>query len=179
MRIFGSGFGEGAGALRILIVGMIVPVMVGTVGFILIMAGRTGWDLLVYLGAFTIDVSIALLLARPDVLGIRGAAIAQAATLTFSAVARLLLVRRFLNIWPFDRGYLRLIVPTVVGGMTMWVTHLVLPEAKWLVNLLASAALGAIAYGVVLLAVGLPANERAMVGTLVRRATGRGPRAVA
>ena len=30
-------------------------VMVGTVGFILIMAGRTGWDLLVYLGGFAID----------------------------------------------------------------------------------------------------------------------------
>ena len=45
LRIFGPEFTSGADALRILIVGMIVPVMVGTVGFILIMAGRTGWDL--------------------------------------------------------------------------------------------------------------------------------------
>ena len=76
---------QGETALRILIVGMIVPVMVGTVGFILIMAGRTGWDLLVYVGGFAIDVGLALALARPDALGIEGAAIAQAATLTFSA----------------------------------------------------------------------------------------------
>ena len=94
---------QGEEALRILIVGMIVPVMVGTVGFILIMAGRTGWDLLVYVGAFAIDIGLAFALARPDALGIRGAAIAQAATLTFSAIARLFLVRRFLRIWPFDR----------------------------------------------------------------------------
>ena len=174
LRIFGKDFGSGAGALRILIIGMIVPVMVGTVGFILIMAGRTGWDLLVYLGGFAIDVSVALLLARPEVLGIRGAAIAQAATLTFSAIARLLLVRRFLGIWPFDAGYLRLVVPALVGGAVMWVAHLVLPEAKWLVNLVASAALGAAAYAVVLLAVGLPANERAMVGRLVAKVTRRG-----
>jgi len=174
MRIFGPGFDEGAGALRILIVGMIVPVMVGTVGFILIMAGRTGWDLLVYVGAFTIDVALALVLARPEVLGMRGAAIAQAATLTFSAIARLVLVRRFLGIWPFDASYLRLIVPTIAGGLAMWAAHVVLPDAAWLVNLLLSAAIGAGVYLLVLLAVGLPANERAMVARSVGKVTGHG-----
>ena len=106
LRIFGPEFTSGADALRILIIGMIVPVMVGTVGFILIMAGRTGWDLVVYLGGFAIDIGVALALAGPSGLGIRGAAIAQALTLSFSAVARLLLVRRFLGIWPFDRTWL-------------------------------------------------------------------------
>ena len=66
MRIFGPEFASGADALRILIVGMIVPVMVGTVGFILIMAGRTGWDLVVYLGGFAIDIGVAVALAGPD-----------------------------------------------------------------------------------------------------------------
>lgn len=174
MRIFGGGFDEGAGALRILIAGMIVPVMVGTVGFILIMAGRTGWDLLVYLGAFTIDVALALLLARPEVLGMRGAAIAQAATLTFSAVARLYLVHRFLGIWPFDASYLRLVVPTVIGGVAMWGVHSVLPEAKWLPNLLVAATVGAGAYVAALIAVGLPADERATLVRLAGRLTGRG-----
>ena len=61
LRIFGPEFTEGASALRILIIGMIVPVTVGTVGFILIMAGRTGWDLSIYLTAFAIDVGVALL----------------------------------------------------------------------------------------------------------------------
>jgi O-antigen/teichoic acid export membrane protein len=173
MRIFGGGFGEGAAALRILIVGMIVPVLVGTVGFILIMAGRTGWDLLVYVAAFAIDVTLAMLLARPEVLGIQGAAIAQAATLTFSAVARLLLVRRFLGIWPFDRAYLRLVVPTVLGGAAMWAAHLLLPEAQWLANLLGSAAIGATVYVVALMVVGLPANERAALGKLVGTVAGR------
>ena len=125
--MFGPSFVAGADELRILIVGMIVPVMVGTVGFILIMAGRTGWDLLVYIGGFAIDVGLALALARPEVLGIRGAAIAQAVTLTISALARLFLVRRFLRIWPFDAWYLRLLVPTVLGGVVMYAVHLVLP----------------------------------------------------
>ena len=153
---------------------MIVPVMVGTVGFILIMAGRTGWDLLVYIGGFTIDVGLALPLARPEVLGIEGAAIAQAATLTFSAIARLLLVRRFLRIWPFDRSYLRLVGPTLIGGLVTVAAHAVLPEARWLVSLLLSAAIGTGAYAVALLAIGLKPNERTTALRLAGRVVGKG-----
>jgi len=174
LRIFGSGFVDGEAALRILIVGMIAPVMVGTVGFILIMAGRTGWDLLVYVGGFAIDVGIAIALARPDVLGIRGAAIAQAVTLTFSAVARLLLVRRFLGIWPFDASHLRLVVPTVVGGLVMAGVHAVLPDQAWLLNLALSAAIGSVVYAVALFAIGLAPGERDSALRLVGKLTGKG-----
>ena len=173
LRIFGQDFVQGESALRILIVGMIVPVMVGTVGFILIMAGRTGWDLLVYLAGFAIDVGVALLLARPEVLGIRGAAIAQALTLSFSAVARLLLVRRFLGIWPFDMAYLRLVVPAVVGALGMVLGDALIPDPRWLVDLVVSFALGGIVYVVALFTVGLlPSERRAafrMIGRVLRR----------
>ncbi|CAN5734521.1 hypothetical protein BH18ACT17_BH18ACT17_15010 [soil metagenome] len=174
LRIFGGEFVQGEAALRILIVGMIVPVMVGTVGFILIMAGRTGWDLLVYAGGFAIDIGLAVALARPEVLGIRGAAIAQAATLTFSAIARLVLVRRFLGIWPFERSYLRLVVPTVIGGAVMTLAHLAVPEAQWFANLALSAALGTAAYAVCVLAVGLEPNERATALRMAGQVTGKG-----
>ena len=173
LRVFGPSFVAGADELRILIVGMIVPVMVGTVGFILIMAGRTGWDLLVYVGGFAIDVGLALALARPEVLGIRGAAIAQAVTLTISALARLFLVRRFLRIWPFDAWYLRLLVPTVVGGVVMYAVHLVVPDARWLINLVLASAAGTVAYVVLLLAIGLRPNERASVVSIARTLTKR------
>ncbi len=169
LRVFGPSFVAGAGELRILIVGMIVPVMVGTVGFILIMAGRTGWDLMVYVGGFAIDVGLALALARPEVLGIRGAAIAQAATLTISALARLFLVRRFLRIWPFDGWYLRLLMPTVVGGAAMYAAHMVVPDARWLVNLVLAAAIGTAVYVVPLARVRTAAQR-----TCLDRARSRG-----
>jgi O-antigen/teichoic acid export membrane protein len=168
LRIFGPEFTSGADALRILILGMIVPVMVGTVGFILIMAGRTGWDLAVYLGGFAIDIGVALALAGPSSLGIRGAAIAQALTLSFSAVARLLLVRHFLGIWPFDRAWGRLVVPTLVGALTMGLAHAVIPNEKWVLDLLVSAALGAGAYGAAMLVIGLSPTERESVARLIR-----------
>jgi len=173
LRIFGGDFVEGEAALRILIVGMIVPVMVGTVGFILIMAGRTGWDLVVYVGGFAIDVGVAVALARPEVLGIRGAAIAQALTLSFSAVARLVLVRRFLGIWPFDRDFLRLAVPAVLGGGAMAATHLALPGERWLVDLVGSFLLGGVVYAASLVAVGLRPGERRAVMRVAGRVLGR------
>ena len=73
------GVREGEPALRILIVGMIVPVMVGTVGFILIMAGRTGWDLARLPGRVRDRRRRRRSRSRgPSRSGIRGAAIAQA-----------------------------------------------------------------------------------------------------
>lgn len=174
LRIFGSEFSQGADALLILVAGMIVPVCVGTVGFILIMVGRTGWDLLVYVAAVTLDVVLALALARPEVLGIRGAAVAQAVTLAGSATARLLLVRRFVGIWPFDRHFLRLIPAAAIGGAVMFLAHQVLPEAKWLVNLVGSGALGALGYGVALLVFGLKPGERSAMGKIARSLAGRG-----
>jgi O-antigen/teichoic acid export membrane protein len=173
LRIFGDEFVAGEDALRILIVGMIVPVMVGTVGFILIMAGRTGWDLVVYVGSFAIDLGLAFWLAGPDALGIRGAAIAQAVTLTVSAVARLLLVRRFLRIWPFDAGFLRLIPPAVLGALAMAATHVVVPDEKWLLDLLASATVGGTVYAAAVIAVGLPVSERTALFRMAGKVLGR------
>jgi O-antigen/teichoic acid export membrane protein len=177
LRVFGPEFVEGDAALRILIAGMIVPVMVGTVGFVLIMAGRTGWDLLVYVASFGLDVAVAFALARPEALGIRGAAIAQALTLTFSAIARLLLVRRFLGIWPFDAGYLRLVPAALLGGLAMAAAHAALPERKWLVDLVGSFAAGGAVYVAALLAVGLPPPERRALSRMAGKVLGRVPAA--
>jgi len=173
LRIFGDEFVGGDAALRILIVGMIVPVMVGTVGFILIMAGRTGWDLLVYVGGFAIDVVVAFALARPEALGVEGAALAQAATLTFSAVARLLLVRRFLGISPFDTGYVRLVPAAVAGGLVMALVHAAMPAERWLLDLVVSFAAGGAIYAIVVIALGLPREERRALMTMAGRVVGR------
>jgi O-antigen/teichoic acid export membrane protein len=176
LRIFGADFAAGADALRIVIVGMIVSVMVGTVGFILIMAGRTGWDLVVYLGAFAIDIGVAATFAGPDRLGIRGAALAQALASSFSNGARLLLVKRFLGIWPFDRAWLRLIVPTVLAALTMGLAHAAMPNERWFLDLLVSAAGGGVVYVGLLLAIGLSPTERAAAARLIlRRPTAAAP----
>ena len=173
MRVYGPRFVIGAPALEILIIGLIVPVIVGTVGFILIMVGRTGWDLLVYVASFFTAVGIAVVFAPRY--GMRGAAVAEAVTLTLSAFARLMLVKKFVNIWPFDRWFLRLIPPALAGGAMMWLVHQVLEGPKWLIDLGGSVGAGTIVYGVVLVVWGLKPAERATVMALVRKLLGRTP----
>lgn len=172
MRVYGEEFVVGRSALLILIIGLIVPVVVGTVGFILIMVGRTGWDLLVYAGSFAMAVGIAVVLAPKY--GMRGTAVAEAVTLTVSAFVRLLLVKRFVDIWPFDRWYLRLVPATVAGGLVMWAVHSVLAGPKWLIDLGGSSVAGSLAYGVVLVLFGLKPGERRAVLALGRSVMGRG-----
>lgn len=173
LHTFGKGYVAGGPALRILALGMIVPVMVGTVGFILIMVGKTGWDLSVYLLGLALDIGLALLLAGPGSLGLRGAAVAQACTLTFTAVARLMLVRKFVRIWPFNRQYLRLLPPTVLAAVAMSLTHSLLPEAKWLVNLMGSAVIGTGVFAVAMLLLGMTPTERAQLKKLTAKLRGR------
>jgi O-antigen/teichoic acid export membrane protein len=171
MRVYGPRFVAGSSALLILIVGLIVPVIVGTVGFILIMVGRTGWDLLVYAGSFVTAVGIAVWLA--PTYGMLGTAAAEAVTLTLSAVARLLLVRRFVGIWPFDRHFVRLLPATAAGAAAMWAAHQLLAGPKWLIDLGGSIAFGTLVYGVVLVATGLKSTERRAVLSVARGLFGR------
>lgn len=167
LRAFGGEFGAGTTPLRILLVGQLVNVAVGSVGFILIMVGRTGWDLAVYAGSFAIDVLVALVLAPR--LGAEGAATAQAITLVVANAARVSLVWRLVGIQPFTAAYARLGIPAVIGAVAMTLVHLLLRGSGWALDLAASAIVGGIVYLGALVAVGLTTTERAVLA----RALGR------
>ncbi|HXF71587.1 MAG TPA: polysaccharide biosynthesis C-terminal domain-containing protein [Actinomycetota bacterium] len=167
LHVFGARFETGTAALRILAVGQAVNVAVGAAGFILIMVGRTGWDLAIYAGSVALDVGLALVLAPR--LGIEGAAIAQATTLVASNLARLLLVRRFVGIQPYDRRYLRLLAPAALGGVAMAAVEAILPDGRWLLHLSAMIVVGGGAFLAALLAVGLEPGERRAALGLARR----------
>jgi O-antigen/teichoic acid export membrane protein len=158
LRVFGGTAAGGSTALRILLIGQVVNVAVGAAGFVLIMIGRTGWDLTVYAGSFLLDVTVAVLLVPH--LGLRGAAIAQAVTLAASNAARLGLVWRYARIQPFDRRYFRLIGPGLVAGLAAVGAHLVLRNASWPVDLVGTGVAGTAVYAVLLLAAGMTPGER-------------------
>jgi O-antigen/teichoic acid export membrane protein len=168
LRIFGSPqFVSGTTPLRILLVGQLVNVAVGSVGFILIMVGRTGWDLIVYAGSFLLDLAVALVLVPK--FGPNGAAVAQAVTLAVSNAVRLALVWRFVRIQPFSRAYARLGIPAAGGLVAMIGVHWLLRHAAWPVDLVVTGLIGGAVYAAVLIAVGLSPTER----TAVRRILGR------
>jgi O-antigen/teichoic acid export membrane protein len=166
LRIFGAEFAGGETALLILILGQFINVATGSVGFVLIMVGRTGWDLVVQAGSLTMNLGLAFWLAPRY--GMEGAAIANAATFAASKWWRLALVRKFVGIWPYDRQYLRLVVPTLIGGAVMWAIHTVV-TAGYLVDLILTGLIGTTAFALAYLAVGLAPAEKREVGKLVAK----------
>jgi O-antigen/teichoic acid export membrane protein len=160
LRLFGSEFGAGQTALLILLLGQLVNVATGTVGFVLIMVGRTGWDLVVYAASVAFDVAVAVLLIAGLSLGMEGAAIAGALTMALSKLARLWLVWRFVRIQPFDRDYARLVIPTGAAFAAGIAAHLLLRSGTWPVDLVGTGVVVLIVYVPVLLLAGLPRVER-------------------
>lgn len=177
LKVFGGSYDAGTSWLRILLIGQLVNVSVGAAGFVLIMVGRTGWDLLVYALAFLLDLAVAIVLVPH--LGPAGAAIAQACALVFSNAVRLWLVWRFVRIQPYDRYYARLLIPTLIGAIVMMAVHSAVGGPKWALDLVATGFLGGAAYYVAFLFFGLTPQEKAGAMTMLRRFTGRGTRTAA
>jgi O-antigen/teichoic acid export membrane protein len=163
LKVFGSDYGAGSAWLRILLIGQIVNVSVGAAGFILIMIGRTGWDLSVYAASFAIDLGVALALVPG--MGPKGAAIAQATALVVSNALRLWLVWRFARIQPYDRHYARLAIPAAIAALCMLGAHAALANAAWPVDLAGTGIVGAITYFTAFLLFGLAPTEK---GALMR-----------
>jgi O-antigen/teichoic acid export membrane protein len=158
LRIFGSDFSRGETALLILLAGQFVNVFTGSVGFVLIMVGRTGWDLIVYAGSLALNLGVAFSLAPRY--GITGAAIANAVTFAASKWARLVLVKRFVDIQPYDRHYFRLIAPTAAAAVAMMTVHTVAGDWGWALDLVATGVIGTLVYIGAYLAIGLTPAER-------------------
>lgn len=172
LKVFGGSYDAGTSWLRVLLIGQAVNVSVGAAGFVLIMVGRTGWDLLVYALSFALDLVIAILLVPH--LGPMGAAIAQTTALVVSNSLRLWLVWRFVRIQPYDRYYARLLIPTAVGAVVMVAVHSVTAGPKWAVDLLATGVIGGTAYYLAFLFFGLTPGEKRGALKMIGRVTGRG-----
>jgi O-antigen/teichoic acid export membrane protein len=172
LAMFGKGdFASGADALRILVIGQAINVSVGAAGFVLIMAGRTGWDLAVYVLSAILDLVLSLLLIPK--FGINGAAAAQAITIACSNWLRLVLVRRFVGIFPWDRTYARLAVPAGACALTMVAVAALVSSAAWYVQLVLVGGLGVAVYVPVLLVVGLTDGEKVAMRTGLSKLRGR------
>ena len=170
LQLFGGSYDTGSAWLRVLLIGQIVNVSVGAAGFILIMVGRTGWDLLIYALSFVLDLVVAIALVPH--LGPMGAAIAQSSALVVSNSLRLWLVWRFVKIQPYDRYYARLLIPTAIGGAVMLIVHVATVGPHWAFSLLMTGAIGGAVYYVTLVFFGLTPGEKSSVLRMVAKARG-------
>jgi len=166
LSVFGTAFSGGETALLILLGGQVANIATGSAGFILVMTGRTGSDFLIYAASIALDVVLALWLGARY--GIEGAAAASAATFLFSNVARLLLVRRFIGIQPYDANYSRLVLPGAACAATMWIVHSAIAAAP-LIDLVSTAVVGGLVYAIAYGATGLTPEERRGAAVLLAR----------
>jgi O-antigen/teichoic acid export membrane protein len=159
MRIFGPDFEAGWPVLVIGAIGQLVNCGVGSVGYLLLMSGNQRPLLKVQFAMAGVSVLMNVALIPP--LGIVGAALAAASVNVGQNLWNLYEVRNVLRIYPYNRSYYALLIPTVfaMGAVTLlrlWTASI---AHQWLAVVLALALSYAV-FGGLAFAYALDANDR-------------------
>lgn len=117
LDVFGTGFDEGAVSLAVLAGAMAFSTAAGTVQTILLMGGRSSWQLADK--AFALVLNLVLNLMLVPGWGIEGAAVAWAVTIVADTLIVVWQVQRMMGIRPDGRHVLMAVVTAlgVVGGI--------------------------------------------------------------
>ena len=122
ISLFGSGFGAGTGVLVIVVLGELVNCGVGSVGLLLLMSGHQKQLVKIEsVSAASLVILSWLLVPR---FGITGAAIGVAISLAFTNLWGLAEVKKRLGLFPYDRRYFKLLLPSVLTGAVLVLMHL-------------------------------------------------------
>ena len=108
LRVFGHGFKGGAGALEVLGLTMLVATAVGTVDMVLLMGGKSSWNLINTVVGLTSNIVLNFVLIPRY--GGTGAAIAWSSSILFTNLAPLIQVWKFLGMHPFGRGFPKVVL---------------------------------------------------------------------
>ena len=103
LSAFGHDYSAGVSSLAILSVAMLVATGIGPVDIVLLMGGRSSWNLFNVVVALILNLVLGLILVPR--IGIAGAAVGLAGAILFNNVAPLVEVRAFLKVHPFGRAF--------------------------------------------------------------------------
>ncbi len=152
-------FATGALPLRILMLGQLVNLVTGAVGYLLVMSGRQNWWLTA--SALAVAVNIALNIVLIPRAGLVGAAVATAVALAGLFVSGLVMVRHSMKLWPYGKDYLPLILSTLAALV------LVLGLGRWSAPSATTTLLQLLVAGVVIwLGSGLGRRENGILGLM-------------
>jgi O-antigen/teichoic acid export membrane protein len=112
LQVFGAEFSVGHSALALLSLAMLVNVSTGNVNAVLLMGGKSSWNLMNAAGALTINIVLNVLLIPR--LGMVGAAIAWGVSIVALNLAAVIQVRALLGLRPFGAGYPIVVVASAV-----------------------------------------------------------------
>lgn len=133
LLLFGPGYDEGAPALAVLSIAMLVPLAAGNVGSVLLLGGKSTWVLLDKVVVLIANVGLNLLLIPR--FGILGAAMAWAVSIVVDNVLAVLQVHRGLRVSSRGPGMVHAMVlsAAVFGGVGVLVRILLGPTLLGLV----------------------------------------------
>lgn len=109
--LMGPRYLDGALPTLILAAGQLINLATGAVGFLLVMSGRQNRWLAASAAALVLNVSLNLVLIPR--FGLEGAATATTISVAALFGFGLILVRRTMGLWPYDRSYLRLVLAAI------------------------------------------------------------------
>ncbi len=164
--LFGAAYRPAAPALVLLSLGQLVNLATGAVGFLLMMSGRERW----WLGcaAIALAANVALNLTLIPRWGVAGAAAATALSVGGIFVAGLVLVRRGLALWPWDRRLAGTLATILIAcGAAAGATRLAAPSAS------ARSALALLAAGAATLVGWAWLERRGEAAEILARVRGR------
>lgn len=126
MRLFGTEFEAAWSVLVIGTLGQIVNCAVGSAGFLLLMSGNQKRLLRVQVGSAVLSIGLNLLLIPR--FGMVGAAVSATIINAGSNLWNLQEVRNALGLSPYNRGYLRLFMPTALALGILSIYRVVVPQ---------------------------------------------------
>lgn len=147
LRIFGDGYAEGSRALIVLSCSMLVATGCGMVDMVLLMAGRSSWNLYNVLAAFVTNLAIDLWLIPP--LGILGAAIGWALAILVANLLPLVEVATSTRVHPFGRSTWIAMTSSVMCFFFVPVVTTLVVGRSW-AGLVTALVLGAVSYALCL-----------------------------
>jgi O-antigen/teichoic acid export membrane protein len=113
LSIFGQSYVQAQHVLTILALTMLVASAVGPVDIVLLMSGRSAWNLVNTAAAVALNVGLNLVLIPR--LGITGAALAWSASILMNNLAPLIQVRTFLRLDPFGKEVLAVAAVSLIA----------------------------------------------------------------
>lgn len=157
ITLFGPDFRVGWIAVVVLSASYLIKAGVGPSGFMLIMSGRQNIELFNTLAMVILNVTLNFWLIRSY--GITGAAIATGASVAAIDIMRVLGVRMFLGIQPYNRRYMK---PLLAGLVVIVIPLFMGPRFGWIV---CSIAIGLV-YSTLLYILGFEAEDRMILSTV-------------
>lgn len=171
--VFGQAYATGAGPLAMLSAAQLINVATGGVGFVLLMTGREKqWTAISGVAA---ALNIALSVVLIPRWGLMGAALASSVTVIGLYGAGLLLAKRQLGIWPYDRRYAKGLAAATLTALVILLLRAAYPAP----SILGLGAIALTSIGVftgLLLLFGLEAEDRELLGLLLSRRSRRVPK---